>query len=363
MEDKKTFKDWVIRTISVIGLIAILLLGAWGIIQLAFAIPDFVGNFMGGSPSSLLTNTSAPKAESVAVSVAPILTSGQSFPISWTHQNKVGNYGYQVVYSCATGLSMKAPLPTGGTQTVPCDTPFNFTNATSKVDLVPMLTGKQQASVTFTVLARGLENGQVTATGSSTVTILPTVSATKPSAPRSTTSSYVPAKRTSSLYGYPDLATTINSSQIVGERVMVVFTVQNVGTNVAPQGWIFNAQLPLVGGYTYTSAPQQALYPGDKIVYTLGFDDQYNQYVNSPSYSYPTNGCTYATSYTYDGTNNYQNVVNNCPTYPSYNYTPVYQMPTYNSAEVSRPFSVTVDPDYLVTDASRTNNTASLSLH
>ena len=53
--EKTPVRDLFLRTIAVLGLIAILLLGAWGIIQLAFAIPSGLGDF-GANLAGLCTH-------------------------------------------------------------------------------------------------------------------------------------------------------------------------------------------------------------------------------------------------------------------------------------------------------------------
>ena len=47
----QTFWDNVLRVVAVIGLIAVLLLGAWGIIQLAFMLPTFFHNIGSRTPA------------------------------------------------------------------------------------------------------------------------------------------------------------------------------------------------------------------------------------------------------------------------------------------------------------------------
>jgi hypothetical protein len=102
-----------------------------------------------------------------------------------------------------------------------------------------------------------------------------TVTPTKPAATTPTPSStYVAAPTRPALYGYPDLFVSINNAYPAGNnRTTVQFTVQNIGTNLTPAGWIFNTEFPWDdSSYTYVSPSQQALYPGDRIVYTLSFD-------------------------------------------------------------------------------------------
>jgi hypothetical protein len=58
---RATFRENALRVIAVLGLIAILLLGAWGIIQIAFALPTFFsglgGNFARPTPKESISLT------------------------------------------------------------------------------------------------------------------------------------------------------------------------------------------------------------------------------------------------------------------------------------------------------------------
>ncbi|HVY72486.1 MAG TPA: hypothetical protein VG984_00310 [Candidatus Paceibacterota bacterium] len=361
-----TAKDRVLRIIAIFGLIVILLLGAWGIIQIAFALYGFLGNTD--------SNTSATKQETVLVTAPSSVTSGSPFNLSFTHQNATGNYAYDISYSCAAGLSIQAPLPTGALQNVPCNTPFNYTGATANMALTPTITGSSPISTTFTVAARNLASNKTTASATANTTVVPgttkssttsSISGTTTTKPKPTTT-YVPAQRVQTLYGSPDLAVSITTVSGGNGQYSATFTIQNVGTNITPSNWTFNAWLPTSAGYTYTSAPQQALRPGDKIVYTLSFNlgSSYN-YTNyqygSGYYYYPTN-CGYTSNYTYNGAYSYPGYNYNCtPQYTnSYNYNTYpygqYQ-PTYGGT-----MTITVDPNNAVWESSEANNTASATL-
>lgn len=92
---------------------------------------------------------------------------------------------------------------------------------------------------------------------------------------------------TASPAGLPDLTVKINAVGYLattsaesfiasttvpaGSRPAVNFTVQNAGTNVSG-AWRFSASIPTQSAYIYQSQPQQSLAPGDRIEYTLGFD-------------------------------------------------------------------------------------------
>ena len=368
MPERTKFRDSALRAVAIIGLIAILVLGAWGIIQIVVGLPDFFSGF--GNSSTPRAQTSA---EHVTVSAPTLVTSGQPFTLSWAHTNASGNYSFTFSYACADGLSFAAPVPTGQYQQVPCNTPFNYTNASGNVQLIPVLSNQtKQTNTSITVSATRLSDNTVSASGSTTLTVLPQASA-KPAQPAASdttatqttprpTSTYTPSGRTSNLYGTPDLSVRVLSAQPVAGRYSVQFEVSNVGTNVAPYGWEFSAQLPLNPPYTFVSQAQQKLYPGDKIVYTLGFDMPTNS-TQPYNYSYPyaPTNCGYNQNYTYDGYYNYPTGYGYSCTNPN-----PYQYPNYYGNAYpfygANTFSITVDSQNLLNDYNRGNNTASVTL-
>jgi hypothetical protein len=58
----------------------------------------------------------------------------------------------------------------------------------------------------------------------------------------------------------------------VGDRAVVSFTITNMGTKETG-AWIFSAFLPVGEGYHLRSKPQPTLLPGDRMEYTLSFED------------------------------------------------------------------------------------------
>ncbi len=356
MTTRNTFKEHVLRVIAVVGLIAVLLLGAWGIIQLAFFIPTFIGN---------LTTTKTTAKEALVVSLPLSTVSGNAFTLSWSHTGGSGSYAYNVSYSCADGVSLKAPLATGALQSVPCNTPFNYTNAKDKLTLTPASTATKITTVSFTVTATNLGTGVVTATGSANTSVAPAAKAAATKAPAKsggTTAKYVSSGRTSNLYGYPDLQVRMLSnftSIRSGAQVPLQFVVENVGTNVVPANWTFTASLPYTPVYTYTSPAQQALYPGDKVVYTLTYTAQLpaNQFTGGGN---PCNGwypCDPGTPvYGGPGTCNSYGPCN-VSGYSSNVYG--YTQPGYTNNTQSA--SVQIDPFNLVWELNEGDNTAGIS--
>jgi len=333
MKEHTGFRDSALRVVAIIGLVAILVLGAWGIIQLVVGMPNFFSNV------SSLPSINTPK-ESLIVAQPESLSSDKPFMLAWNHEGGSGNYGYAVSYSCVEGLAFAAPVPTGQMQIIPCDTPFNFTSATTSMQLIPVLRTGGAVTTVFSVAANRLSDGKRTSTDSTKeVTVSPAVAVAPPAPapvappvatpapvpvpPRKPVASYTPAPRASTLYGSADLTVRILSITPTGSRYNAQFFIENTGTNVAARGWGFRAQLPLTPVYTFVSQGQQALYPGDKIVYTMGFDLPAGY----------TNTCTN----------------------PYYCDLP----PTTYGAKV---FSIIVDPQNLISESNKNNNRAEASV-
>lgn len=385
MNNHRSFRDNVVRIAALIGLILVLILGAWGAILLALNLPS-IASTAGNSIISLFSNTHGTSTtptnntvETIAVSAPASVTSGSSLVVSW---NGSASRDYTVSYACQNGLSFKVLASNGAYQTVPCATAFNYVSPTNKMTLVPTVTGSETKVATIVVTAtEGEGSDVVVASGSTVVNVMPASAGSNTNTSTGGTT-YVPAPRTTNLYGSADLAvriTSINSLSSQYGRVSVVFEVSNVGTNVAPAGWVLNANLPVGYSYLYTSGTQQALYPGDKIVFTLGYNSAVNnqycstQYVNSncPWYNQPYRPYPYqGICYRYDG---YQNIPVACPdsinpNYDYYNnlsggynyqysYGSGYNYSYYNGRMVT----ITIDPTNRVNDYNRANNTASIS--
>lgn len=63
----------------------------------------------------------------------------------------------------------------------------------------------------------------------------------------------------------------VSSTVPSGSRPAIKFTIKNIGANRSG-GWRFSASIPTQTAYIYQSPLQQSLNPGDRIDYTLGFD-------------------------------------------------------------------------------------------
>ncbi len=121
METKDTnsgFKDNVVRAVALIGLLLVLLLGAWGIVLLAFNLPTIagtVGNSIVGLFNPANTTGGVP---ALSVSAPASATSGSAFTLSWNKTSSDSDT-YTISYSCQNGLAIKAPTPAGSYQSAP----------------------------------------------------------------------------------------------------------------------------------------------------------------------------------------------------------------------------------------------------
>jgi hypothetical protein len=141
-----------------------------------------------------------------------------------------------------------------------------------------------ETTSTTTAVTTNLDS---TATSTATTTVV-TTTATKPIAKGGTrVVTAIPSSAPVALFGQADLTVSItdigylndssnesfvsSTSVPPGKNGAVRFTIMNIGTNVAGQ-FTFSANIPTSPSFTFTSPTQQALRPGDRIEYTLGFD-------------------------------------------------------------------------------------------
>ena len=141
--------------------------------------------------------------------------------------------------------------------------------------------------------------------------------------------------------------------------------ISNNGTNIVTGGWTFNAMLPINGSYTFGSQPQQALYPGDKIVYNLSFSNTFGSAQSNYGY---TNGYTYPAGYQVSGysCNGYNCAAPTNTTYPyntgyNYNNTGYNYGNTYGTGYSLGTVTITADPQNYIVETNKANNTASVS--
>ena len=143
-----------LRTVAIVGLIAVLVLGAWGIILLAFNLPTIFSN-VGSSISALFGGEPNTPAENgnLSVTAPETVQSGNAFQVTWDHADMDAGDTYTLSYACEAGLTLRAPRANGNYENIDCNTPFNFVSATKNMRLIPTLTGTTPKSAIITVTA------------------------------------------------------------------------------------------------------------------------------------------------------------------------------------------------------------------
>jgi hypothetical protein len=325
---KKTrdYKDLTVKTFAVIGIVAVLGAGTFFTISAAKYTGPALSRIVAAAVS--LTSIFIPRgAQNLELTVpSPNINSGETVALSWTPVAESGTYSLN--YPCVDGFHFETTLASGMKHSLSCNQLFEVTSGISSVVLVPVSeknryvdmpitlsftpTGNTNPSVsglvTITVSNLAIANssqyvneqtGNNGGGGSSNTAATPSpVAPTTPTTPSKPTPT--PGTPTSQVYTYPvgttavtenpngkaDLKVTILATGVVdkltgafatttdlkrSDRIGVKFAVENAGDKSSGQ-WKFNAILPTFPPFTFNSDYQQTLAPGDRIEFTIGFD-------------------------------------------------------------------------------------------
>lgn len=298
-----------VRALAIFGFVAIIIVGMWGSVQVARGIPNAFSSFASAIVS--FTSIFVPAGEKIALS-APSLTinSSEPFVLSWTHEKKSIEGSYTFRYNCADGVSFMS-----ASTTVYCNVPFNFTHSSNQITLTPLSTNNRFVDVqvfidftpnganrptvtgqtTFTIQNTGNATSPGTLTPTTPVTTTPTPTTPVVTTPRPVTAGPTQTQvypinggvGVSNPNGYVDLTARILEIGVVDKtsgvftasstpsrtntRIAVRFAVENIGTKTSPE-FDFNAVLPTLPANIFSAPLQQALAPGDRIEFTVGFD-------------------------------------------------------------------------------------------
>ena len=312
------------RVLAILGLVALVGVGMWGSVTVAGTVP---GAFQAiASALASLTSIFVPAGEVITLS-APSLTvaSGEAFTLSWEHEKKSVEGSYTFRYDCADGVYFTSPNVTGAATTVFCNVPFNFLNAADSITVTPVSNKNRFIDVTLAIDFTPNGASKATVTGTTVLTVVNDALASSPSTTDGTvtetptqtpttqtpgTTTNTPPKTTtptqgpktdhtylvngsipqvSNPNGFVDLsvrvievglvdkttgAFTANATPPrvpVGSRIAVRFAVENKGTKTSPD-FDFAAVLPTFPQNIFQSPTQQPLAPGDRIEFTLAFD-------------------------------------------------------------------------------------------
>lgn len=318
--DYAQLENFLVKALAVVGLLALLIVGSFSTIALArFVGPvlSSVGETLSRAASAAAVTLSSvfiPAGNNLTVSTeASSIKSGETFILSWNLEGAKKNGSYSLSYPCIDGFHIKATTAARGTEVVLCNTEFRFINNGNALRLTPISTESRYVDMPITLSFT--ENGEDEALETATVVITVTndnpsktpvstaptgntnpsnqntgTSGTRQGQPTSQTITNIPiggsTARAENPNGKPDLKVSIITTGVVDKitgvfattsslyranRIAVRFAVENIGDKTSNE-WMFNAILPTYPPYTYNSDSQPKLKPGDRIEFTIGFD-------------------------------------------------------------------------------------------
>lgn len=308
--------------VAVVSIILVLAFGAWVSVAAVRATPAvgefFIGEFWRNVSAALVSLSSIfVPADKITVVLQPAtVESGVAVTLTWEHREPAPGGAYAFHYPCDTGVLLETPEHLA----VKCGMDLSVSGR-STLTIIPLLTGEVE---TLPISIRYIENTALIVSGTAELTVTPSDKTADDRMEKVGSNTPVPAKpmpvvpppvkketftaydgvttattgaKTEKTYtvtspvpatanGLPDLMVNIlavgvidpttnvftaTSSVKLSERAAVRFEIANRGGK--PSGaWRFNAVLPTFPAHIFHSEDQQTLAPGDKIEFTLGFD-------------------------------------------------------------------------------------------
>ena len=287
LEDVKTYG---LRGLAAIGFIALLFGGLWGTVQVVKLTPKI---FSGLAAVTTFTSVFVPS-ETISINTPhELVPSGTSLTLTWDHRGKPENGSYTFAYACRDGVSIDVRT-TDGSTTVTCDTPLSITNENQSLSITPHSTQNQFVEVPIVISSLD-QDGTVTTLDDSFISIV-NESGDLTNNSQENANALVPGEETTTVFpifdtrtisntnGQVDLAVTIIGTGVIqGETFVptstltatdqgaIRFSVTNIGSKTS-DNWTFNAVLPTLPMHIFHSTQQKALQPGDRIDFTLGFN-------------------------------------------------------------------------------------------
>lgn len=259
----------VSNILAIAGFVVVAGVALWGIGHLA------------SLSRSMLSSTFSSQKEIIVT--APATTTSQTpFTLSWKYSPK-SEGSYALLYQCYDGLRVEEQSAAGTMSDIPCGSAF-ILGSEKQVTLAARI-ASTDTGINLPISVLFLPNGTSTMTeaqGTASIAVLPSSTSLDtgnspiltPEAPlmRDTTKSTAPTPTKKSVAGgVPDLAVSIISI----DSTSATFDIRNDG-NAASGSYYFSAQLPVAGGYAYTSPLQASLAPGAHVLSTLRFSQSTN---------------------------------------------------------------------------------------
>lgn len=312
---KKSF-GWS-QTIGLGVIILLIAAGVWTTVRLGPYLPDTFNKIA----TALVTMSERfiPGEKLLLSADRETVNSGDEIVLSWIHRNKKNDGVYSLSYTCTTGVYLGVRVAAGDKMLL-CDLLSDIYGTENTVTLRAFSELNEPVTIPITVTYTSATDAgktlsssiNLSITGSKTEAVseikpdtdtnspetVPKV-ATPPAIPEQKSKTVTPGTKTEKIYpfgtttrpalsyGKVDLAPkiievgvidkvtnafTATTALKVSDRIAIRFEVENLGT-LDSGHWQFNAVLPTYPMYIFESEGQQPLGPGDKIEFTIGFDN------------------------------------------------------------------------------------------
>ena len=288
-------KSLLIQGLAVIGFIAILFVGLWGTVKVVKLAPSVLSNL---AAVTSFTSVFVPNERITINTTNTLVASDTEFELTWKHSGKPENGTYTFSYACKEGLTFETPKEGGVYEEVGCDSPYSFSNDTNPLFLTPISQVSRFVDVPIIITSVN-ESGESTTLDDSFLTVINEAVSGSSLSPTDTNSEsqLTRGEQTDEVFPISDSRTVSDTSGRVDLVVRIIdvgtidthdtftaaasinikdkgairFSVTNAGSKTS-DNWTFNAVLPTFPMHIFHSTGQKALNPGDRIDFTLGFD-------------------------------------------------------------------------------------------
>lgn len=306
-------KEVAIKTLALIGLVAIVVVALWALIQaVRFAPVAFT------SLASIADSLYNQEERLVVDANKNVVNAGEPLYITWSDVERAGTYSF--TYECVDGVSAEARNQSGDIVSLSCDTPFELNSDTFELEMIFESEKSRFVDVPYSVTFNREGEDDATHRDGGLMTVVnaaiaqsqeveeandddpaddttedaddettdsavagaqaPTTGGTTRTIPVTTTSYPVsdPNGDVDLVVTYLGLGSLDSDNEFTprGEldndrRGAVRFEVKNIGTKTSDT-WTIEAELPTSPGTTYDSPTQEELRPNERSVVTIGFD-------------------------------------------------------------------------------------------
>lgn len=290
-------KTILIRGLAIVGFVAILFAGLWGTVQVVKLMPKIFSNL---AAVTTFTSIFVPNEKITINTPLSLVPSDDVFELTWEHAGKPKDGTYTFNYACRDGFVFQTPNEEGVYETVACNSPFSFASDTNSLLFIPLSQVNRFVDIPIVITSIN-EDGESTTLDDGFLTIVNEAvsgSLLTPSVTTDTTATtLIAGEQVDEIFpisdsrsisvpnGRVDLKVRIIDTGIIdanntfvatstikfNEQGAVRFSITNIGTKTS-DNWTFNAVLPTFPMHIFHSENQRALAPGDRIDFTLGFN-------------------------------------------------------------------------------------------